>query len=83
MVMNIPSAYGTLENDYYVLLVGVQPSGAVTFKVYINPLINLVWWGGLVLILGTLVASWPAGERAEARQRVAKAVAVSRGQVTV
>jgi cytochrome c-type biogenesis protein CcmF len=83
MVMNIPSAYGTLENDYYVLLVGVQPSGAVTFKVYINPLINLVWWGGLVLILGTLVASWPAGERVEARQRVAKAVAVSRGQVTV
>ncbi|MBW4436507.1 MAG: cytochrome c biogenesis protein CcsA [Pleurocapsa minor GSE-CHR-MK-17-07R] len=83
MVMNIPSAYGTLENDYYVLLVGVQPSGAVTFKVYVNPLINLVWWGGLVLIAGTLIASWPTGQKAEARQRVANAVAVQRGQVTV
>ena len=25
----------------------------------INPLINLVWWGGLILILGTLIATLP------------------------
>jgi cytochrome c biogenesis factor len=27
--------------------------------VYINPLINLVWWGGLILIVGTVIAAWP------------------------
>jgi cytochrome c-type biogenesis protein CcmF len=62
--MNIAGAHSTLENDFYVLLVGwqtnVPPEAApVTFKVYVNPLINLVWWGGLVLILGTLISVAP------------------------
>jgi cytochrome c-type biogenesis protein CcmF len=60
MTMHIPGVHGTLENDFYVLLVGTNPEGSVTFKIYINPLINLVWWGGLILIAGTLVAVWPA-----------------------
>jgi cytochrome c-type biogenesis protein CcmF len=44
-----------------VLLVGWEPVGenAATFKVYINPLINLIWWGGLILIAGTIMAAWP------------------------
>ena len=60
-------------DDFYVLLVGWNDSGsAVTFKVYYNPLINLVWWGGLVLIVGTFVAAWkteplPTRSRVEAR----------------
>ncbi len=46
-------------DDFYVLLVGWNQDGsAATFKVFYNPLINLVWWGGLVLILGTFVAAW-------------------------
>ncbi len=58
----IAGAYSTVENDFYVLLVDWEPITArsATFKVYINPLINLVWWGGLILIIGTLVAAWPA-----------------------
>ena len=36
----------------------VSSQGA-TFKVYHNPLINWLWLGGLVFILGTLVAAWP------------------------
>jgi cytochrome c-type biogenesis protein CcmF len=61
MPMNIAGAYSTLESDFYVLLVGWQPMNAntATFKIYINPLINLIWWGGLVLILGTFIAAWP------------------------
>lgn len=46
-------------NDFYVLLSGWNEDGSqVTFKVFYNPLINLVWWGGLVLIVGTFVAAW-------------------------
>ena len=60
--MTIAGAHSTLENDFYVLLIGWEPVShtTATFKVYINPLVNLVWWGGLILILGTLVAAWPA-----------------------
>ena len=60
--MTIAGAHSTLENDFYVLLVGWEQVNhqTATFKVYINPLINLVWWGGLILILGTIIAAWPA-----------------------
>ncbi len=44
--------------DVYVLLTGWEGASA-TFKVYINPLINWVWLGGLVMALGTLLAAWP------------------------
>ncbi len=59
--MTIASAYSTVENDFYVLLVGWNEINAnsATFKVYINPLINLVWWGGLILIAGTFIVAWP------------------------
>jgi cytochrome c-type biogenesis protein CcmF len=59
--MTIAGSYSTLENDFYVILVGWEPvqQNAATFKVYINPLINLIWWGGLILIIGTLIAAWP------------------------
>jgi cytochrome c-type biogenesis protein CcmF len=59
--MTIAGAHSTLENDFYVLLVGWEAINTeqATFKVYINPLINLVWWGGLILILGTFIAAWP------------------------
>lgn len=59
--MTIAGAHSTLENDFYVLLVGWEETtyNRATFKVYINPLINLVWWGGLVLIVGTIIAAYP------------------------
>lgn len=68
--MTIAGAHSTLENDFYVLLVGWEQinAGQATFKVYINPLINLVWWGGLILILGTLVAAWPNEQAAYSLQ---------------
>jgi cytochrome c-type biogenesis protein CcmF len=58
--MTIAGAYSTLETDIYVLLVNWEEISAssATFKAYSNPLINLVWWGGLLLIIGTGVAIW-------------------------
>ena len=77
--MTIAGSYSTLENDVYVLLVaweGISQSGA-TFKVYLNPLVNLVWWGGLVLMLGTTIAAWPDQDRE--RQRVVRRIASEGG----
>jgi cytochrome c-type biogenesis protein CcmF len=70
--MTIPGVRSTLEDDLYILLVDWQPIGTqgATFKVYHNPLVNFVWTGGLIFILGTLVAAWPDREPAGARARV-------------
>ena len=77
--MTIPGVRSTLTEDFYILLVGWEPIAAngATFKVYVNPLINLVWLGGLVFILGTLVAAWPDVE--EARRYSAVATPVTAG----
>jgi cytochrome c-type biogenesis protein CcmF len=57
----IPGVYSTPGEDVYVLMVGWEEISfnSATFKVYINPLINWAWAGGFMLILGTLVATWP------------------------
>ena len=59
--MTIPDVYSTLEGDLYVLLIDWKPveQQQATFKVYLNPLINWIWIGGFLFILGTLVATWP------------------------
>lgn len=60
--MTIPNTYTTLTgDDFYVLLVSWEQLdlSSATIKIYNNPLINWVWSGGLIFILGTLVAAWP------------------------
>jgi cytochrome c-type biogenesis protein CcmF len=69
--MTIPGVRSSVEDDFYALLVAWQPMGAAgaTFKVYVNPLVNWIWAGGLVFILGTLIAAWPEAETQRAAQR--------------
>ncbi len=59
--MTIPGVRSTWEDDFYILLVDWQPisTAGATFKIYHNPLVNWLWLGGFVFIIGTLVASWP------------------------
>ncbi|MEI8131433.1 MAG: heme lyase CcmF/NrfE family subunit [Leptolinea sp.] len=59
--MTIPGVRSTLEDDVYVLLVDWLPITAdgATFKIYHNPLVNWLWVGGYIFVLGTLVAAWP------------------------
>jgi cytochrome c-type biogenesis protein CcmF len=62
--MTIPGVRSTVEDDVYVLLVDWLPisSEGATFKIYHNPLVNWLWFGGFVFFLGTLVAGWPDAE---------------------
>ena len=62
--MTIPGVRSSIEDDLYVLLVDWQPisSEGATLKVFHNPLVNWLWVGGLVFILGTFVAAWPTRE---------------------
>lgn len=59
--MTIPAARSTISEDFYVLLVNWEPTTATeaTFRVYVNPLINWVWAGGLIFVIGTMIAAWP------------------------
>jgi cytochrome c-type biogenesis protein CcmF len=58
--MTIPSIRNSLIEDLYVIVAGWEEGGATaTFKAYVNPLVNWLWLGGLVFILGTAVAAWP------------------------
>jgi cytochrome c-type biogenesis protein CcmF len=58
-----PGILSTVGEDLYLLYLGEQ-SGFGTIKAYINPLIQFLWIGGIILVLGTLVAMWPsAAER--------------------
>jgi cytochrome c-type biogenesis protein CcmF len=55
-----PALRATLKEDLYILLSGwVEGGNRATFKIFINPLVSWIWIGGIVLILGTLVAVWP------------------------
>ncbi len=63
--VSIPGVRSTLSEDLYIVLVDwleITSEGA-TFKIFRNPLINWLWIGSAVLILGTLVALWPNRER--------------------
>jgi cytochrome c-type biogenesis protein CcmF len=73
--MTIPGVRSSLEDDFYVLLVGWEPIAqqGATFKIYENPLVNFVWMGGGVFILGTMVAAWPAREPVRRRRTAAAA----------
>ena len=58
--VSIPGVYSTPGADVYVLLVGWEEISydRATFKIYINPFINWIWLGGIVMIIGILVATW-------------------------
>ena len=57
--VTVPGVYSTPGKDVYVLLVGWDDSGqSATFKIYVNSFINWVWLGGLMMIVGTIIAAW-------------------------
>jgi len=53
--------YSTLREDLYVVYAGVnQGSDVPTIHVFLNPLVKWVWFGGIVVVMGTIVALLPS-----------------------
>jgi cytochrome c-type biogenesis protein CcmF len=50
--------------DVYVFLAGYDGSSSATIRVFINPLVSLVWSGGLLMLLGGILCWWPERRRA-------------------
>src|SRR5205814_10666516 len=49
--------------DLYVVLAGWGDDGSASVVVTINPMVTLIWVGGLLLLLGTVVSFWPERPR--------------------
>ena len=71
----------TLSEDLYVVLAGLDPdTGKAIIQVFVNPLVMWVWIGGVVTLLGTLLAMVPSRvEREMAEMRHAQELAVQAG----
>ena len=55
------SIYSGILEDFYLILVGWSEDGSAKFQIYINPLVNFVWFGSFILIFGSIWAMWPTG----------------------
>jgi cytochrome c-type biogenesis protein CcmF len=45
--------------DLFVIAEQIDPDGAVYFRVFVKPLVNLIWVAGFVFLAGSLIALWP------------------------
>jgi cytochrome c-type biogenesis protein CcmF len=63
--------HSTLTGDLYVVYEGVNPdTGAPIIKAFLNPLVGWIWWGWVLMVVGTIVALVPALTPATAALRV-------------
>ncbi len=53
------SIYSSLWEDFYLILVGWDEANSAKFQVYVNPLVNGVWFGGILFVAGALWSMWP------------------------
>jgi cytochrome c-type biogenesis protein CcmF len=63
--------------DLFVIAEQVNDDGSVVFRVFVKPLVNLIWLAGLVFVLGSLIALWP--DAREERRLAARYAQVGRG----
>ena len=57
--------------DLFVIAEQIDPDGSVYFRVFVKPLVNLIWVAGLVFLAGSLITLWP--DRREQRRLIARA----------
>ena len=60
--------------DLFVITEQIDPDGAVYVRVFVKPLVNLIWLSGLVFLLGSAIALWP--DAREQRRLVVRAAQV-------
>jgi len=59
--MTIPGQLASLKDEVYVLLIDWEPINqeSTTFKIFVNPLVNWLWLGSLLFLVGIIIAAWP------------------------
>ncbi|MFB0517481.1 MAG: heme lyase CcmF/NrfE family subunit [Candidatus Neomarinimicrobiota bacterium] len=53
--------YSRPLEDLYAIIGGMDAENdSVALKIMINPMMQMIWLGGIILVIGTLVAIWPS-----------------------
>ncbi|MGO8946817.1 MAG: heme lyase CcmF/NrfE family subunit [Ktedonobacterales bacterium] len=64
---SVVSITTTGVTDLYVFLSGYEGTSSAQLKVFINPLVPLVWFGGILMFLGGVICWWPQAPRPGSR----------------
>jgi cytochrome c-type biogenesis protein CcmF len=76
-----PLAASRFGEDVYVIPLAIDPqTGRANFRVFVNPMVNFLWLGGLVFVLGAHLAVLPD---ARERRRLDAAMAIEERSVAV
>ncbi len=62
--------------DLFVIAEQIDPDGTVYFRVFVKPLVNLIWIAGLVFLLGSLVTLWPDAREQRRLARRAREIGI-------
>jgi cytochrome c-type biogenesis protein CcmF len=60
--------------DLFVIAEQIDADGAVYFRVFVKPLVNLIWLSGLVFLIGSAITLWP--DAREQRRLVSRSAEV-------
>ena len=61
-----PTVMSGLDEDLYLSLVQVDPeSKMASLSIVVEPLVWWLWFGGGVMLLGSIIAGWPSQRRRE------------------
>jgi cytochrome c-type biogenesis protein CcmF len=62
------SMISSLHDDLYAVLGSANPqTKTASFQIHVNPLVNWIWIGCLILTLGSFICMWPQFEPEESR----------------
>jgi cytochrome c-type biogenesis protein CcmF len=66
-----------LRRDLYVIVQGWTDNfQTVSFRAFVNPLVTLVWVGGILFLLSTILTMFPDPQERRAHERVKREIAV-------
>jgi len=61
-----PDVLYTAKEDLYLSLMSVTEGGSSAgLRAFINPMVSWLWVGSSVMVLGVIIAAWPARRRSE------------------
>ncbi len=75
----------TLRDDLYLVVGAINPqTKTASIQIHVNSLVGLIWFGCLILVLGSFVCMWPDFSPGETRAwRVARGAAQIASSVTM
>ena len=85
--MASPAIHSSWREDLYLVMFSWDGTGQISLSVMINPLSAFLWVGGMMVLLGGVLAWWPRGRKgdeiADQRQNVGRQIGIILGLVVV